>query len=398
MNPKQIHRGILGRLLSLKRDRYVAQVRLVARLHDARLLGGKSVRPILFFIPDLHLMTKAGDRRYRYSFRKLDPKRYLKRDVLLAQLCEAILGFRNELPDPSLLKVVQLGDLVDLWREVETKGETVDSTVRRILNDNPVVRKHLIGKTAASLQAELLRGNHDWNMIKSTDLQHAKIAHVYTVNARKTVLATHGHFFDWVEDFEDEIQEAMVEKFGPKAPPAKYKLDRTKEPEKDAFIDEEEDFLPADDEDTGSQGEAPRVVKREEESDSFPPRVNVWVTKGTFNLEKFLESHKLLQRAVTFAKRIRTGNKTYLKRLGISEPLPDLRTIVIGHSHYARICIHYQIVGSPKPLVLADCGAWIEYARFNNKPAVGSCQIGVLCGGDMRIYQLDPHDDLRATR
>jgi hypothetical protein len=42
-------------------------------------------------------------------------------------------------------------------------------------------------------------------------------------------------------------------------------------------------------------------------------------------------------------------------------------------------------------VVLMDCGAWIESCRFaGERAAVPSCQVGILCGGDARIYQLDP--------
>ena len=47
-------------------------------------------------------------------------------------------------------------------------------------------------------------------------------------------------------------------------------------------------------------------------------------------------------------------------------------------------------------LVLADCGAWIESCvrPGKNKPAP-SCHLGVLTGGDLRIYQLDPAKGMR---
>jgi hypothetical protein len=338
-------------------------------------------------------MTKKADQRYRFSFRKLEPKHFIKRDVLLDQLCKAMLEFRNELSNRSMLKVVQLGDFVDLWREQElVKGEAVNSTVRRILNDNPEAHTRLIGTGAESLTADLVRGNHDWRISESDDMQRAKPAHVYAVEGKETVLVTHGHFFDWVEDFQDELQEAFVEAFGPKVDPDKNELDRTKTRKKDIFIDEEESFWGiADDETTGPQGEAPIVVTREDQS--LPTQVNVWVTKGTFDFEKVVKGHKLMAQALTYAKGLRKGTDRHVNKLELSRALPDLRTMVIGHSHFARICIHSEIDAAASRFVLVDCGAWIEYTRFGKK-VFPACQIGVLCGGDVRIYQLDPHEDL----
>lgn len=391
MNRKQVHRGILRRLLSLRHNQYIQNIRLVARLDDPTLIGGSSVRPVFVFIPDLHLMSRAHRGRYRFNFRKLKPKEYVKREVLFDQFCQAMLDFRNDLPDSRMLKVVQLGDFVDLWRELEMKDEPVSTTVGRILGDNPEAERHLVRTTVDSLRADLVRGNHDWEMSASTQLRRSRPAHVYAVDGKKTILATHGHVFDWVEDFSDELQEAIVEKFGPHAPPGKRELDRTLARKEDFFIDEEETFWGiADDESTGPQGAKPRVLNREEESDTLPPQVNVWVTKGTFNFEKIVQGHRLLPRALTYAREIRKGTSRYVKKLMLSGGLPQLRTIVIGHSHHARICIHHERGAPGKRLVLADCGAWIEYARFG-KTVVPSCQIGVLCGGDMRIYQLDPH-------
>lgn len=393
MNPKRIHRSILRRLLSLRQSRHVSRVRLVARLHNAELLGGNSVRPVLLFIPDLHLLSHESDDCYRFSFLKLEPGRSVKRAVLLDQFCQAILDFRNTLADPRMLKIVQLGDLVDLWRENEIKGDTLNTMMSRILDDNPEARRRLVRKGAESLKPDVVQGNHDWRLSKSHELRRANPAHVYKVDGKKTILVTHGHFFDWIEDFSDELQEFFVETFGRSAKPRKHQLDRKKSHPKEDLIDEEETFWPDDNETTGPQGAAPRVLTREEESDHLPAEVNVWVTRGTFNLEKMIEGHRLLPRALTYAKRLRAGTKRYVNRLRLSGRLPHLQTIVIGHSHYARICIHYEWGTPAKHFVLVDCGAWIGYARFGNT-LVPSCQIGVLCGGDMRIYQLDPHPRL----
>jgi UDP-2,3-diacylglucosamine pyrophosphatase LpxH len=282
----------------------------------------------------------------------------------------------------------------DLWREGEPAADKVNATVNRILKDNPEARTHLVRTSADSLQADLVRGNHDWYMSKSTQLNRAKAAHVYAVDGKKTILATHGHVFDWIEDFPDEFQGAIVERFGVKATPGKPELDRRLLREKEMFIDEEETFWGiAEEEDTGAQGDPPRILTREEESDDLPRQVNVWVAKGTFNLGNIRKGHRLMPRALTYARELRKGTKLFRKKLNMSGKAPNLRTIVIGHSHHARICIYSERGAPDKRLVLADCGAWIEYARLRNT-IVPSCQIGVLCGGDMRIYQLDPHKRL----
>ena len=89
-------------------------------------------------------------------------------------------------------------------------------------------------------------------------------------------------------------------------------------------------------------------------------------------------------------RRCETVSGQPLRAIELASALPELRTIVIGHSHQARICLHRDAHDPGNNLVLVDCGAWIESAQFGDA-VVPSCQIGMLCGGDMRIYQLDPH-------
>ena len=108
MNREKIHRGILRCLLSL-RGRSVERVRLVSRFYNAELLGGDSVTHTFLFIPDLHLLSQRGEQRFRYGFQRLKKNRYVKRSVLLDQVCEKIVEYRTK--TGLSLKTVQLGDI-----------------------------------------------------------------------------------------------------------------------------------------------------------------------------------------------------------------------------------------------------------------------------------------------
>ena len=138
----------------------------------------------------------------------------------------------------------------------------------------------------------------------------------------------------------------------------------------------------------GSEGTAPIVIAHEDEE--LPEVVNVWATAAASEERTLTQSHGLLPKALEFAAGLRAGSPDHLRAMELASPLPELRTIVIGHSHQARICLHRNAHDPGNNLVLVDCGAWIESAQFGDA-VVPSCQIGVLCGGDMRIYQLDPH-------
>jgi hypothetical protein len=78
MDRADIHREFLALLLGLRDDRKIGQVRLVSRLYNDELLGGAASDTTYVFIPDLHLVSAAAERRYKYGFRKLTPKRGLE--------------------------------------------------------------------------------------------------------------------------------------------------------------------------------------------------------------------------------------------------------------------------------------------------------------------------------
>ncbi|MFQ5848710.1 MAG: hypothetical protein ACE5IQ_13700 [Candidatus Methylomirabilales bacterium] len=381
MTRAQIHRGILRRLLSL-RGRVVGSVRLVSRLYNDELLGGDSVTRTFLFFPDLHLLSQPGERDYRYGFRRLKGSRYVKRHVLLDRVCGTMLDFWNRLPRGRSLKVVQLGDMLDLWRENERRQDDMTALVARILDDNLEARRRLVRRGRQSLEPDVVLGNHDLRMDRSIELRHARRACTYKIGNRRSLLATHGDLFDPVEiATPDKLVEWAIEKFGRSASPGTNALDRTTERHTDGMV--------------GPQGSPPIELEDEAASDVLPDWVNVWVTVAPCPEDDLRDSHELLPIALQYATGVRSGTKGTLRRMRLASSLPDLRTMVIGHSHDARICIHRDRDKPKNGLVLVDCGAWLEFSRFGPS-TVPSCQIGVLCGGDMRIYQLDPHDSLYA--
>lgn len=379
-----LHRALLARLLSL-RPKLVRRVRLVARLYNDKLLGGDSTRRVFVFVPDLHLMSATGDERFRYGFRRINKSVWLRRDLLLDGVCEALLAFWNEdLPTGVALRTVQLGDFVDLWREKRVLDEDVTGMVARILADSKVAQRRLIRSTSDSLEADMLVGNHDLRASKSTDLARARRAFVYGMNNLRSLMATHGDLFDELEEWlNDKIQDWMVENFAEGVGGSVYPADRSR--------------LHVPGELTGAQGSRSVVVDSVEDDALFQDWVNVWVTRAGMPKSELEKSHGLLPRALKWAKSLRAGNKKELNRLGLESALPDLRTIVVGHSHQARICVHRDPVDPANDLCLFDCGAWLEEMHFGkrkNDDRVASCTLGVLTGGDARIYQLDPAEAL----
>ena len=68
----------------------------------------------------------------------------------------------------------------------------------------------------------------------------------------------------------------------------------------------------------------------------------------------------------------------------------NMKAIVIGHTHYARIAVQRDDRGA-LAFALIDTGAWIEQCReTEDGPAMDNAQITAISGNEIRIYQLEP--------
>src|SRR5262249_12472886 len=160
--------------------------------------------------------------------------------------------------------------------------------VTRILDGNPVVRKRLIRSDPQSLEADLLLGNHDVLSLDATELARARRSIPYRIGSQESLLVTHGHVFDPVEDLPDSIQHWFVSKFGQTVDETCYAVDRTSNQAPGSLL--------------GSQGAAPVILRSESDSDKLPDWVNVWVTQdgdaGDGNAaDELKKAHPLLPRA-----------------------------------------------------------------------------------------------------
>jgi hypothetical protein len=369
MDRKQVHRLVVERVLQL-RGPSIAGLRLVSRLYNDELVGSADVRDVYFFLPDLHLLTHTTEACFRYGFLKAQPNVAVRRDVILSQLCDAMLGVWNALPTGQHVQTVQLGDFVDLWREAEC-GQGDPMVTNRILADHPAVAQQLVKrKGTRTLAAAILAGNHDPKSDKALPFVRRSLA--FGPAGAETLLATHGDAFDSLElSLPDDLQEQMVEWFGPLATPGSHQLDRTLEGQPGGL--------------EGVQGPGPLPIDDPAASDHLPDWVNVWQVRSPTETDR-ARAHELLPIAMARAAQVRAGKAK--GSLGLDGAMPKLRTIVVGHSHVPRIVVARGDQATPD-LVLADCGAWLESSRFGTT-TVPSCHFGVLCGGDLRVYQLDP--------
>jgi len=375
------HKEILKALLDLKPDS-VDRVWLVSRLNNPALLGGTSSATAYVFFPDLHVISDAAEKRFKYGFRKMGDGSTVDRDSLFEELAQSLCKVWIKFGRKQTLSTVQLGDSLDLWRENHSNAQDVQSMIRTIQHDHPAIQNRLLARGAGSLNAKLTIGNHEiWGSdgtFQSIDMARAKRSKMLKVGTKRSVLALHGDLFDNLENFlPDNIQSWIVRNFGPLASMKTYKADRGAEKADPGG-------------DGGYEGGPPRELTYEDQSGTLPDWVNVWQTNAGSSEDQLKESHGLLPVALETANGLRNGSESSLTLMDLNKygAIPDLRTFVIGHSHRPRLCVHLDGALPENNLVLADCGAWIEAIEIGGR-SVPSCQLGVLCGGDMRIYQLD---------
>jgi UDP-2,3-diacylglucosamine pyrophosphatase LpxH len=338
----------------LARLKDVADVRLVARLDDAAAVGNTSKEYLHVFVPDLHLVSKKVRPRFAYGFDHAE---------MFSRVIDALLATWEDLEEAGhQMRVTQLGDFVDLWRESNN-----DITgIRHVLDSFPDIRDRFVRNAEDSIAANLILGNHDLDAGESRDFARARMA-IHLPGVNRTMMATHGDRFDIGELLvADKLAAWAVWLFGRLAQPVTYPLKELRSMRDDQMPKD----LTAKIQGDASLGEMASL------SSSLPARFNVTRVEERDGRG---EAHSLLQRAVETVKQLRHVVESDGKPIA-----PNLKVVVVGHSHHARL-IEDKTAG----LVLMDCGAWIEGHRIGDGPTRPNRQLGATCGSDLRIYQLD---------
>jgi UDP-2,3-diacylglucosamine pyrophosphatase LpxH len=341
--PTDLHDRLLEAFLAAPK---VSDVLLVARLKDPRI-GYDDTKEIRVFIPDLHLLTSKDDRRYPYAFNCKEQ---------LIGILKALKSLRKGLPGDESVTVYQLGDFVDLWRQGND-----DAT--KILTEHFDIAGHLYG-SAAALNAWFLLGNHDLDLADRGRFRVWNRRYYFPMRDPR-VLLVHGDTFDWVERLPDWFQKIFVYMFGPLHDANAYDLESLRKAVRQAH---------------GSKQYKKYIQGEHHEIGQCPSAAGGVPEDPYFNVTRVRDpgdpsGHDYLPAAYRTVQRIRA-----------EFPL-QLTTVVIGHTHHARMAIYEG--GAGEFFALMDCGAWIENYKTRGEPDPRpNAQIGVMVANDCRIYQI----------
>ncbi|MEO8595924.1 MAG: metallophosphoesterase [Candidatus Solibacter sp.] len=337
-----LHGDLLGRLQEL------AQVQLVARLKDDRL-NFPQAGELHVFIPDIHLITAARrvEGRYQYGSNHLD---------LLEAVVRGLREFRLAAAPGGEVVVYQIGDLFDLWRQVDGLDPNA-SAASAIQNDHASLLKAL---RDPDLNTQFLLGNHDYDLYRFPNFDAWQRSFVLA----PSVMLLHGDVFDWVEKLPDEVQNLVLFLFHANQA-GTAALDKMRPVNRKSRGGRKfRDFI---------QNQAPAPTGRWRDAEVEGENWNVQV-EGVASAAMLL-----------YLKEARAKCAEANQKFG-----SHLNAAVIGHTHHARIAVH----DTPEEFfALLDCGAWIENCNTVDDPTPrANAQIAALGANEARIYQLSPRE------
>jgi UDP-2,3-diacylglucosamine pyrophosphatase LpxH len=311
-------------------------VRLVASLRDRRL-NFPSPGDARIFLPDMHVVSAATRAKYEYG---TNDTGLLTRVLRKIRTLKAVGG--------RTIALYQMGDFLDLWREEAVSHARKDAP-SRIVADHSALMSELFD---GALKARFLLGNHDvdlawWSSFVAWERRYFLPPRG---SMKSSGMALHGDVLDWVELLPDALNRFFVYYFSPLASAADHDLYRVK-----------------------------AVIERCNGAQDFSKQICGTAALGRLREVTFTSSHNLGQHP--FLDKARAAARAASQTAGL-----DLRFMVIGHTHQARIAVRDDAQGF---FALVDCGAWIEHGRDSAGEVFPNQQITVLSENEFRIYQLD---------
>ena len=336
-----LHSDLLGCLQA------IARVQLVACLQDDRLNFPQS-NELHVFIPDLHLITAARRVEAGYLYGTNYP-------ALLEAVVKSLRALKLASAPGGEVVVYQIGDLFDLWRQVDGLDPNANAA-SAIQNDQASLVAAL---RDAGLNAQFLLGNHDYDLYRFPAFDAWQRSYAIA----PSVMLLHGDVFDWVEKLPGELKNLVLYLFSASHPAGTAELEKLRPLNNQQRAGRKfRNFIQ-------NQVAAPTGKWREARAGGESWNVQV---AGTAPKEMLLYLDAARQKCVE-------ANGQFGSALTMA---------VIGHTHQARIAVHDAEDGF---FALMDCGAWIENCcTADDATPRANAQIAALGANEARIYQLAP--------
>jgi UDP-2,3-diacylglucosamine pyrophosphatase LpxH len=329
-------------------------VALVARLQDAALQLPTARCHIV--IPDCHLLTPADARVY--------PNNHFMLDEELGRLCAGLRDLKAV--HRGELTVWHIGDLFDIWRARGGRGPKAE--VDRIAEHYATALDALLSSPPRGCRAELLAGNHDYALHNLDEWNAARFEIVENDDrTRGDVLFMHGDAFEWIERAVPQQVKAFMVRLATWVSSGRHDLDQDRDDaDRVAAVNR---FL--------ATGDQPIGVPQSVLADAMPvdgAPVDLWNVVAADEGDPQAANKHFYEPARLLALELRSHGH-------------DIRLVVVGHTHFARIVRGDR--GDGVPFALLDCGAWFGQCRLSpTQPWLWSAQVGVVVGDDLRVYQL----------
>jgi UDP-2,3-diacylglucosamine pyrophosphatase LpxH len=325
-----------------------ARLRLVACYSNPQF-GMADDKTIQVFLPDMHLLSNQRRALYPYG---------LNHEDMLSAVLEALIALKAGAAPGERVVVFHIGDYLDLWRESLDPAEP--DVARRIKQDHPRLADLLEDRR---LNAHFLLGNHDFDLYQLAAYNNWE-RRFFIPDAAPGVLIMHGDYFDPVErEVPEVLRDIGVYLFGRSHQAGTAILAHMAS--RAHQYNASKDFA------GGIQLKQAAALGATRAGEA---------ANGDFNVQRegATVDGGLLFLDQACAECVRANQAD-----GIA-----LRTVIIGHTHHARIAVKTMPDGTPFTLI--DCGAWIENCKdANGDEAFPNAQITALSANQARIYQLD---------
>lgn len=347
---------------------------LVARLRDDGLAMGDPTPYV--FIGDTHLVPGPDANRFPWVTARPAQVDLLTR---LARLLGRLRRVDAE------LRVWLLGDSFDLWRVGEPGGDP-QAAVAATQDAHPALFQALYSDAGA----QLLAGNHDLDLLRFRlpgGPQPLDTVILDRGASTADAVLAHGHQFDPIETLPRGVKEFFARGATERVPPTPRSMLEAANPH---WRPEPVNAPPP-----KRPGDANRFLhfglKREDPLPLGADVVNVVPFVPVNDPTKaFVDSFGGGGRKPT----VDGPRQTFFTDIawwarGLSgDGSRDVRLVVIGHTHRARIVRGQRPDG--RLFVLMDCGAMVGTSFLSDRldAPVANGQIGVKVGNDLRIYQV----------